>query len=87
MYLLACRAGTPVGIDAVPALQAGEQFDGIYPGLRSPTRSCLGYNLAGLQPSASSGCLEFLHLHSVSPLHLTPPRLRVKTPFPIRVDR
>ena len=35
----------------VPARQAGEQFIGDYPGLRSRTRSSLGYNLAGFQPS------------------------------------
>ena len=53
-YFPACRAGTPGRIDAVPALQAGEQFDGIYPGLRSSTRSNLGYNLAGFQPLESA---------------------------------
>ena len=35
----------------VPARQAGEQFIGDYPGLRSRTRSSLGYNLVGFQPS------------------------------------
>ena len=50
-YPPACRAGTPTYLDAVPALQAGERLDGVYPGLRSWTRSSLGYNLAGFQPS------------------------------------
>ncbi len=38
----------------VPASQAGERFEGIYPGLRSRTRSSLGYNFAGFQPSESA---------------------------------
>ena len=50
------QGGHGVMYTGVPALQAGERFDDIYPGLRSPTRSSLGYNLAGFQPLELERC-------------------------------
>ena len=52
--VISIRAGTLTRSGAVPALQARERFDGIYPGLRSRTRSSLGYNMAGFQPSGGA---------------------------------
>ena len=41
--------------DGVPPLQGGRNMAGEYPGLRSQTRSSLGYNLTGFQPWVVGG--------------------------------